>query len=132
MCVNMPIAHYRRHHDVIIIILAFVIKFLFLSYQLVIAWDVDGDYQPCSVEVTAGNWYKGFHLNVRATADNLVEQEIMTRTIRFDFTKIVDGAEPEPLMNSTEITVRDESKNWWEDYQGLIRAVKKLYVFLEC
>lgn len=69
-----------------------------------IGWDLDDGYMPCSFEVTSANWYKEFRLNVRATADNLVETDMM-RTISITYMKLVEGAEPVLLLNSTEITV---------------------------
>ena len=77
--------------------------FLFVcDCQLVLGWDVEELAQPCRIEITSGNWYKGFHLSVRATADNLVEEELMTRTIRIDYTKLVNGTDMGPLTNSSE------------------------------
>lgn len=91
----------------IILELSFVCKFSVLFcfiIQLVLEWDIDDTHDPCSLKVTSANWYRAFRLNIRATADNLVESD-MTRTIRIDYTKMVEGSDLMTLKNSTEVTV---------------------------
>lgn len=80
--------------------------------QLVVGWKLEEGYQACGVRVTSANWYKGFSLNIRATADTLVE-EAMTRTLQITYSKIVNGGEPELLKNNTDITVSFKGKSPW-------------------